>query len=534
MGNTKTKPLTEDQSKYLKLVETEHCEKIPLSKIHKEFRSFCPTWPKDGTCETKKWECLVQSKKDTKLTPEAIKLYGFIKNRLQIRKAVTAKQLATHAVRQMVVKQKDTIPSAPLEDDQSSEDEDRLNSYMMLRRNRAEKEQIARHTRKKQDEQRKLDLIEKEKSSVVKPSQKTTKADVSSPLVVRQRTGATAELFPQKPVRHYPTGNGADTVPIHSAFKATDLHMLRKDCPSIPEDIAKVGAWLTQTYEIYDCNPLDLLQLARAIFPVAVVERATNLAGWPGSPVRDKIDTLMAELRAHYPPICDWGAIQNFQYKTGQTAHEYVSEAEKLFRASSGLQWEHALVPFLNMLVQGLPAKLAYSLKSSTYDWAEKTIPQMTSLIQHHLSLQEKKEGKNKQHPVVVQLAVPNLTDMQRPAPYAPRNPEDVCFYCKQPGHWKDECPNRRGGRGRGRGNSFRGFGFRGFQRGMGRGRGMLRGNGGGGRHSFQYDQIEGQLPPPQQYNQQRYFQQHHEPVYQQSHMQASAQEWYPNQGPSA
>nr|AAD30053.1 gag polyprotein [Walleye epidermal hyperplasia virus 2] len=520
MGNKSAKPSTEDEVRYNKMIQTEYCDKVDLGKIHKEFKSFCPAWPDKGSCDTKKWQSLILLRGNTKITPEASKLHGFINCKLQARRATTAKQLAAQAVKQMVVRKVIPVPRKEEEALTSdSEDDEVFDNHMVIRQRKVRRDQIAEHTRAK---------LERKARELKEKQQRETELLASTPekdfQYIKPDGKQKDKRVHQLPIRNYPSGLGNDTVPVHSAFKAADLNTLRKDCPTIPENINQVKRWLEQTCEIYHCNNLDLTQLSRALFPPNVIVAAEATAGWANAALQVRIDRLMELLQAEYPQICDWGAIQSHQYKTGQSAHDYVQAAEKLFRNNSGLPWEHSLVPFLNMVIQGLPTKAAYSLKSANVDWAQKTVPQITSLIQHHLNLQDKKDIKQKQSPIVVQLAIPNMTE-QTPPTYG-KGPQDVCFYCKQLGHWKDECPNRRQMRGRGQ----RGIPFRGSYRGLQRGRSLMRGGyRGPDRRSDMYHQIEQQLPPP---DPQQYFRQYHEPVYRQSQMQAAAIPWYPNQGP--
>ena len=217
--------------------------------------------------------------------------------------------------------------------------------------------------------------------------------------------------------------------------------------------------------------------------------------------------TALGQAIAHaFPAKIDMTKVTDCTQGADESTSEYMERLLKVFNEHCGIpepdggfarqDAKGAYEAHLqNCLLEGLRPDLAKQVKLTCVGYTSGRLAEVIRYAKHQERLQneqkemtekDRKEAKNKAHLTMLQSVGtasaapgyqqggargrrgggrrPYQQNYQQGPQERPTPGDNVCFYCKMPGHWKGECPELAGtwGRGRGRG---RGWGQRGSSR---------------------------------------------------------------------
>ncbi|XP_078509538.1 uncharacterized protein LOC144769359 [Lissotriton helveticus] len=175
----------------------------------------------------------------------------------------------------------------------------------------------------------------------------------------------------------------------------------------------------------------------------------------PGTGLGDKAKALPELLIQVLPRLLatkkeDWDAISACKQKQDEDTSDFYSRFDKCFIINSGLKTSSESYPhlFVTKLVENSSPQVKNRVLKVESTWQANTPSQMLQMLQYHQNRireeqeHERRRMKDTKMKVLVAQSVPQ--DSQKRGPNQASHPaapvKGTCNYCKQPGHYINEC----------------------------------------------------------------------------------------------
>nr|XP_006117710.1 uncharacterized protein LOC102449186 isoform X1 [Pelodiscus sinensis]XP_006117711.1 uncharacterized protein LOC102449186 isoform X3 [Pelodiscus sinensis]XP_025037725.1 uncharacterized protein LOC102449186 isoform X2 [Pelodiscus sinensis] len=248
---------------------------------------------------------------------------------------------------------------------------------------------------------------------------------------------------------------------------------MAKDFPSVEEDPVKFKAELALVIRSYDPNWQDLDLLLRVILPDDKRKKILKKAGWPPGPISGDPDLaankealtrarngLLDSILQVFPKLPNWAKISTCKQEENESPGAYLERLTKVFERHSGIEnpADTAKQALGAAFVTGLDPAIQTLLKQITIGWETKPLEELLTVANHCRQCIKAKQDKEPKLMVLQSLPTKTGRGRGRPierqsrgSPWSgnsagrgnPRINANTCHYCKQPGHWKSQCPNR-------------------------------------------------------------------------------------------
>ncbi|CAM4580374.1 unnamed protein product [Lepidochelys olivacea] len=248
----------------------------------------------------------------------------------------------------------------------------------------------------------------------------------------------------------------------------TELLSIVKSFPKPQENSLKFAEEFLLICETYEPSETDLLQLCKLLAPASYYEKWLAAADWPAearhstikstgpdSAYRDRCMALWKRLHQAIPkawsPKTNWTAIHCCKQGQGESPGDYRSRLTDIFLQHSGIQEPdvNGQGALAHAFVDGLLPATGSMFKRISVGWETETMDKLLAVAEHcHRTLKGKEEQSSQK---LMALQIQHYSGLSRPHRGQGRGCgrgrgaglTGVCNYCKQPGHWKKECPRQ-------------------------------------------------------------------------------------------
>ncbi|XP_065413228.1 uncharacterized protein LOC122174001 isoform X2 [Chrysemys picta bellii] len=307
-------------------------------------------------------------------------------------------------------------------------------------------------------------------------SSDTTQAHSSDPALPRKSLRLGLKNI-QAPLRILHTG-GQDGGPTWSykPWTRTELLSVVKGFPRPRENPTKFAEEFLLVCDTYEPSEADLLQLCKLLTP-SEHEKWLTAANWlaadchstlpdtgPNAEYRkrckERAKNLFEAIPRVWTPKTNWMAINGCKRRQGENPSDYRSRLTDIFLQHSGIQQpdKNGQGALANAFVNGLLPAVGNMLKRISVGWETETMDKLQTVAEHCQRTLKGKEEQSAQQLMALQIQHYSGQGKQYRGrgKYQGRGRGrgrgrgtgfsgygDVCNYCKQPGHWKNECPSR-------------------------------------------------------------------------------------------
>ncbi|XP_043821094.1 uncharacterized protein LOC122727560 [Dromiciops gliroides] len=222
-----------------------------------------------------------------------------------------------------------------------------------------------------------------------------------------------------------------------SSIRPDYWYCLASMFPDIEKEPKVFRKQLTFVVDVFKPTWAEMNGLLTIILPRKVRQSIFEEALWPtddpgeGPHLVWVFQALLNAILLVCPRKSDWGKIVRCKQKINEQPGIYLDRFTEVFEEYSGIDdpANGATQGKAMAFVQGLLPEVQEQLRACV-GWEGKGIQELVALANYHWEQWWKEK-------IIVQL-VPS----QR-GPKSPFHPS-ACFYCKQLGHWKKECPYRQ------------------------------------------------------------------------------------------
>ncbi|XP_078506665.1 uncharacterized protein LOC144766813 [Lissotriton helveticus] len=282
----------------------------------------------------------------------------------------------------------------------------------------------------------------------------------------------------QNPLREVHPVQGAGGVMqrvfVYTPISKMELLEMKKLIPCHDKDPAGFHRELKDMLRMGEYTYPDIIKMLKVLLPAGVYEKlkekewevgekkidwaaleAEDKARVPGTGLGDKCKELPELLIQVLPRLLttrkeDWDAISACKQKQDEDISDFYSRFEKCFSINSGLKTSSESYPhlFVTKLVENSSPQIKNRVLKVESTWQANTPSQMLQMLQYHQNRireeqeHERKRMKDTKMKVLVAQSVPQ--DSQKRGPNQASHPaapvKGNCNYCKQPGHFINEC----------------------------------------------------------------------------------------------
>ncbi|XP_078541826.1 uncharacterized protein LOC144827353 [Lissotriton helveticus] len=282
----------------------------------------------------------------------------------------------------------------------------------------------------------------------------------------------------QNPLRevHPVKGEGGDLerVFVYTPITKIELLEMKKLIPCHDKDPAGFHRELKDMLRMGEYTYPDIIKMLKVLLPAGIYEKlkekewevGEKKIDWtaletedntrvPGTGLGDKAKALPELLIQVLPRLLattkeDWDAISACKQKQDEDTSDFYSRFEKCFIINSGLKTSSESYPhlFVTKLVENSSPQVKNRVLKVESTWQANTPSQMLQMLQYHQNRireeqeHERRRMKDTKMKVLVAQSVPQDSQKrgtnQASHPAAPV--KGTCNYCKQPGHYINEC----------------------------------------------------------------------------------------------
>lgn len=223
--------------------------------------------------------------------------------------------------------------------------------------------------------------------------------------------------------------------------------------------------------DTYEPSEADLLQLCKLLVTPSEHEKWLTAANWPISErhsalpdtgpdaeyrkkCKDRAKNLHEAIPRVWTPKTNWTATHCCKQRQGESLGDDRTRLTDVFLQHSGIQQpgENGKGALAHAFVNGLLPAIGSVLKRISVGWETETMDKLQSVAEHcHRTLKGKEEPSSQK---LMALQIQHYSGQGKQYRGGGRGHGrgrgtgfsgfgGVCNFCKQPGHWKNECPRR-------------------------------------------------------------------------------------------
>ncbi|XP_027729973.1 uncharacterized protein LOC114051728 [Vombatus ursinus] len=221
------------------------------------------------------------------------------------------------------------------------------------------------------------------------------------------------------------------------ASRPKNLYDLASKFSDIEKEPIEFKNQLSFVINVFKPTWADMNRLLTIVLATEVRERLFDAALWPPkdpgeSPYLVWVwQALLNAVLLVCPRKSDWGKIVSCKQEMNEQPSMYLNRFTKVFEEHSGISepGNGATQGMAIAFVQGLLPRVQKQLRTFCVGWEGKCVYELSAVAHYYWQLEQERK-------MIV------CRGPQRRRPRKSFDPS-ACFYCKQRGHWRKECPYR-------------------------------------------------------------------------------------------